>query len=214
MSETLVKGIITKGVGGLYTVRPLHKDDEILCRARGVFRHERITPTPGDIVQVELSDTADPKSGAAGTIVSIGDRINCLIRPPVSNLTNMILVVPSSSPKPDLFYVDKLTAICDALDIKCTVVVNKCDLDPDFAETIRAEYTHAGFEVFLTDAVRGDGCDALMAHIMGFSAEDSFAVAAFAGVSGAGKSSIMGRLFPDIAPEVGSVWDGGWEVDI
>ncbi len=200
-------GIITKGVGGLYTVRPLSgADEEYLCRARGVFRHEKIAPTPGDVVDVELAAVSDDPSGAAGVITDIHERLNCLIRPPVANLTHMMVVIPASSPKPDLFYIDKLTAIADALDINCTVIVNKCDLDGDFAENVATEYAAAGFSVFCTDASDGTGCKPVFEHIMSFEPPmDGCAIAAFAGVSGAGKSSLIGQLFPSIAPEIGSV---------
>lgn len=199
-------GIITKGVGGLYTVRPLSADgEECLCRARGVFRHAKISPTPGDIVDVEWAEVDDDTSGAAGVITDIHDRRNVLIRPPVANLTHMMVVVPASSPKPDLFYIDKLAAIADALEIDCTIVVNKCDLDGDLAKEITDEYSAAGFRVFCTDAVTGEGTDTLLSYIYSFAAEEGCSLAAFAGVSGAGKSSLVGQLFPDIAPEVGHV---------
>ncbi len=215
-NNACITGIITKGVGGLYTVRPLlngspeQDGTEYLCRARGAFRHAKISPLPGDTVEVELPEGSD----AEGIITDIADRRNCLIRPPMANLTHMLIVVPVSSPKPDLFYIDKLTAIADAMEIDCTVVVNKCDLDGTFAAAVAEEYSRAGFTVFMTDAETGEGCATVLSHIMSFgsvgaleSNEDDgrCAVAAFAGVSGAGKSSLVGRLFPNIAPEVGSV---------
>lgn len=55
-----VRGIILKGVGGLYGVRPDRIEetdigDTILCSARGLFRHENITPLPGDEVLLRYS---------------------------------------------------------------------------------------------------------------------------------------------------------------
>lgn len=208
MTNACMTGIITKGVGGLYTVRPLSHGDELLCRARGVFRHEKIVPTVGDIVELELSSEQGDPAGAAGIITSIHDRKNCLIRPSVANLTRLLIVVPTVSPRPDLWYIDKLTAIADALEIGCTVIVNKLGLDRESAADIAAEYSLAGFSVFCTDALSGEGCDEVLDHINGIAAatdEGDCAVAAFAGVSGAGKSSLVGRLFPSISPEVGRV---------
>jgi len=208
-NSACMTGIITKGVGGLYTVRPISDGaEEYLCRARGVFRHEKISPLPGDVVDIEPSDVIDDASGAAGVITAIHDRRNALIRPPMANLSHMMIVLPAASPKPDLFYIDKLTAIADAMEIDCAIVVNKCDLDGDYAREMAEEYSLAGFKVFLTNAVTGDGCDAVLDHIFGCAGTDSegrCSVAAFAGVSGAGKSSLVGQLFPDIAPEVGGV---------
>ncbi|MBQ7827759.1 MAG: ribosome small subunit-dependent GTPase A, partial [Clostridia bacterium] len=96
----------------------------------------------------------------------------------------------------------------DAMDIDCTVIVNKCDLDGDFAKAVAKEYADAGFRTFCTDAVAGTGCDEVLEYINSFKAPDGYdgcALAAFAGVSGAGKSSLVGRLFPNIAPETGTV---------
>ena len=60
MKETKF-GIITRGVGGLYGVRTIDTDsgivsDEVLCRARGIFRQNHITPTVGDEVRIEPVD--------------------------------------------------------------------------------------------------------------------------------------------------------------
>ncbi len=50
-----VRGIITRGVGGLYAVR-CGEGEEILCRARGIFRREQLTPTVGDNVIIKPID--------------------------------------------------------------------------------------------------------------------------------------------------------------
>ncbi|MBQ4096682.1 MAG: hypothetical protein IJC62_00825, partial [Clostridia bacterium] len=50
--------MITRGVGGLYTVVTAD-GEEILCRARGVLRREQITPTVGDDVYVSAATEAD-----------------------------------------------------------------------------------------------------------------------------------------------------------
>jgi len=65
-AETM-RGIITRGVGGLYCVRTtgaysgedFEYGDEILCRARGILRRENITPTVGDEVLISLATAED-----------------------------------------------------------------------------------------------------------------------------------------------------------
>ena len=81
MSENTFKGIILWGVGGLYGVRPYPEisvtDTDIsedggvyVCRARGVFRHEGLTPLPGDSVTVSREGvTAD--GSPAGVIDAV-----------------------------------------------------------------------------------------------------------------------------------------------
>ena len=60
MTNEKIHGIITRGVGGLYGVRlPDEFHTEILCRARGIFREEQITPTVGDDVLIRCSTSDD-----------------------------------------------------------------------------------------------------------------------------------------------------------
>ncbi len=51
------RGIVTRGVGGLYGVRTAEEpEQEYLCRARGILRQKKISPTVGDDVWFERSD--------------------------------------------------------------------------------------------------------------------------------------------------------------
>ncbi len=65
--KELLRGIVTRGVGGLYGVRPVSDPGkEILCRARGILRQKKISPTVGDDVLFSLSDeNADPREQSA-----------------------------------------------------------------------------------------------------------------------------------------------------
>jgi ribosome biogenesis GTPase len=128
MTNEMQTGIITKGVGGLYSVMPIlqgtghpecsetvQKYGPVLCRARGKFRLEGITPLPGDNVVVVLADEngeewlADTvededdreENGADFVIREILPRRNTLIRPPMANLTHLFVVLPCASPAPD-----------------------------------------------------------------------------------------------------------------
>ena len=84
MSE-LKKGIIIKGLGGLYNIK-LDDGTVVKCKAKGAFRHEKITPYAGDNVIVKQEDK--------GTVIeNIIDRKNHLIRPPVANIDILFTVV-------------------------------------------------------------------------------------------------------------------------
>ena len=76
-------GRIIEGLGGLYTVRcdDAGEINLIQCRAKGVFRHEGITPLVGDIVRVDTDAGEDN-----AVIGEIFERQNSLIRPPMANL--------------------------------------------------------------------------------------------------------------------------------
>ncbi|MBR3423076.1 MAG: ribosome small subunit-dependent GTPase A, partial [Clostridia bacterium] len=208
-----IRGMITKGVGGLYSVAPAPGEPEggeLLCSARGKFRLDGITPLPGDDVTVE----PDTEAGVASddprfVITAIGERKNVLIRPPLSNLTYMFAVIPSCRPRPDLLTADKLLAILESAGIEPVVVVSKVDLDRASAEELNGIYTKAGYRTFAVSAVSGEGCGELTGFLEEVAAEaeksNETVRAAFAGVSGAGKSTLLSRLFPTLSLQTGSV---------
>ncbi|MBQ8400569.1 MAG: ribosome small subunit-dependent GTPase A [Clostridia bacterium] len=189
----MTKGIITKGVGGLYTVAPMEADGApVLCRARGKFRLDGTTPLPGDEVLIlpasegdeipeglEVPDT-DGKTGKKDdsakesapdgvdvnyVIREIRPRQNTLIRPPMANLTHLYVVLPCAAPYPDLLMADKLTAIAVDCGIRPVIIVNKADVDPDMGGRLTEIYTKAGFPVFLVSAASGAGVDLLEEYL-------------------------------------------------
>ncbi|MDE5862035.1 MAG: ribosome small subunit-dependent GTPase A, partial [Ruminococcus sp.] len=70
MSEAVKSGIITKCLGGLYTVET--PDGIFECKARGIFRNRGDNLYTGDNVEI-----------TNGVISGILNRKNCIIRPPL-----------------------------------------------------------------------------------------------------------------------------------
>ena len=193
--ENLKKGIILKGVGGLYSVRLLAPESEeepvIRCRARGAFRHNRETPLPGDRVEV-LCEGEEQEP----VIHRICPRQNSLIRPPLANLDFLFVTFASAAPTPILSTVDKLIAIAEYNRIEPLIVVTKSELNPEMADTLANLYQNAGFRTFEVSAKVDTG----IAPLERFVAEElSHKIAAFAGASGIGKSTLMNRLFPGLS---------------
>ena len=212
--EGEIRGMITKGVGGLYSVVPApgepSEGSELLCSARGKFRLDGITPLPGDDVAV----IPDTESGVSSddprfVITRIEKRKNVLIRPPLSNLTYMFAVIPSCRPKPDLLTADKLIAILESAGIEPVVIIGKADLDRTSAEELNGIYSKAGYRTFTLSTVTGEGCGdltAFLSQLVSDAEKDGNIVrAAFAGVSGAGKSTLMSKLFPSLSLKTGAV---------
>lgn len=200
--KNTLSGTIIKGVGGMYTVLcngdcESFSDRIISCRARGVFRHESITPLPGDSV-VLLKDGEETDY----VIDSIEERRSSLVRPAMANLTHLFIVIPAAKPKPDLLTADKLISAAEGKDIEPVIIITKSDIDDEESEKLKKVYELGGFTVFCLSAVTGEGVDPLSDYI----AENSEGmIAAFAGASGAGKSTLMGRLFPDLKLKTGEV---------
>lgn len=187
-------GKIIKGVGGKYTV--LCGGETVTARARGVFRHEQISPEVGDNVTVRIEQEGD------AYIEDIHARKNLLIRPPMANLDYMFITASAAKPAPILATLDKLSAICVHADIAPVFVITKCDLDPEMGEKLAKLYRHSGFTVFTLSAEDGEGIDALR----GFLAENlPGKTAAFAGASGIGKSTLLNALFPELGLATGGI---------
>ena len=201
--ENNVKGKIIKGVGGLYTVR-LDADAEktygrtISCRARGAFRHDGITPLAGDnvLLQASTSEPSDNKSTEGGFVISeILERRNSLIRPPLANLDYIFITMASAHPSPILTTVDKLISISEFNRIEPIIVITKRDIDAGYAAELEEIYSRSGFKVFCVSSTEGEGIDALKSFI---DSNMDGKIAAFAGASGVGKSTLMNALFPHL----------------
>ena len=191
MSE-LIKGTIIKGLGGLYDVKT-EAGEIISCKAKGAFRHEKITPYAGDNVILKQSDK--------GVVVEeIVDRKNYLIRPPVANLDILFTVIAAAKPSPMLPITDKLISIAEYNKIEPVIIVSKSDIDESEAERIADIYRKSGFTVFVSslDSNKDELTKFVNQHANG-------KISAFAGASGVGKSTVMNALFPKLALETGDV---------
>lgn len=165
-------GIIIKGVGGLYSVRCESGIAE--CRARGLFRKKNIKPMIGDCVTVENE-----------SITKIKERKNFLIRPPVANVDNLVIVAAAASPSPDFRLIDKMIINAEIAGIKPIICVNKTDLAA--CAEICGVYSSAGYPTVAVSAEENSGIDALLPYLRG-------KTTAFSGLSGVGKSSILNIL--------------------
>ena len=190
-------GRIIEGVGGLYTVRCEEGGEVKLipCRAKGVFRHERITPLVGDNVSIDVS------AGEGNAVIDeILERKNSLIRPPMANLDCVFVSMAAATPAPMLDMTDKLISILEHNDIESVIVVEKCELDRERAAEIKAIYESAGYPVFVISCETGEGIE----EIKGFISSRK-GILALAGASGVGKSTLLNKLFPTLGLFTGSV---------
>lgn len=171
-----------KSTAGFYYVRS--EDGEITeCRARGVFRKQKITPLVGDKVSIETDETR-------GTVTDIYERKNSLIRPPVANLDKLIIISSVAEPAPNLPIIDKLTAMAVDKNIEPVVVFSKSDLSD--ASGYVDIYQKAGIESFAVSSKTGEGIEK-------FRNVFESSVCALTGNTGVGKSSILNAVDPDLA---------------
>ena len=110
---------------------------------RGKLKKEEITPVVGDMVEFNNQ----------GSIESVLPRKVYIKRPKLANITQMILVVSSKDPKPDLLLLDKQIAFAEFLNVKVVIVLNKIDLDKkQQMQKIKEIYENIGYKVIETQA--------------------------------------------------------------
>lgn len=208
-------GKILKGVGGLYTIKLDSTDvhstgfdnpsplagKTVACSASGAFRHEHIKPLVGDRVEVVYTDrTIADGEGEADKkdirITEILKRKNELIRPPMANLDVMFISMACASPAPVLPTVDKLICIAEHNGIEPVIIIGKSDLNPEYAEELRAIYEKAGYGAFVLSALTGEGTERIREYVN--TCLDG-KISAFAGASGIGKSTLLNALFPNLS---------------
>ena len=186
--------------GGLYKIKLADDGKNLLCRARGAFRHSGMTPLVGDNVVLRTDKAPNELTGSeteGGIMIeSVKERKNALIRPPMANLDCIFVSKAAAAPVPILATVDKLIAI------EPYVVIGKSELDKEKAEEIREIYTLSGFKVFSLSCVTGEGVDELSRFIRENLAGKT---AAFSGASGVGKSTLMNLLFPELDLATGTI---------
>lgn len=191
MTDNMIEGRITKGIGGFYYVDTA--DGYFECRARGSFRREGITPLVGDMVKISL----DAATGT-GAVDEILPRRNVLLRPPVANVTQMAAVISVANPKPNTYQTDKLLASAELAGIEIILCINKTDLED--CKDLYDTYKNAGFCVICLSTLSGENMDILREKL-----KDNVTV--FAGNSGVGKSSILNCITRSDAFETGEVSD-------
>lgn len=184
----ILSGKIIKGVGGFYYVEA----DGVIyeCKARGVFRKEKITPLVGDDVEISV------ESNGKNSIDKIFERRNFFVRPPVSNVDNLVIVSSTCEPRPNFLIIDRLTAVAIHKNVRPVIIFTKDDLHnaDEFAE----RYKNSGIDVFVVSNKTGKGVMEVLKLIEG-------STSVFTGNSGVGKSSLLNCIDPEFSVETGEV---------
>lgn len=180
------EGLIIKNVTNTYYIKSNENIYE--ATARGKLKKDDITPTVGDNVEIEIIDKENKKA----IIEKIVNRKNFSRRPKVANLTELICVISTKLPKPDLLMLDKQLVFAEYLNIKPIIVINKIDLDESISHEIEKEYSKIGYEVISTNALTGEGIKNILNRIDKISSGNK--IIALSGNSGVGKSSIVNAI--------------------
>ena len=118
-----MQGKIVKGIAGFYYVHVV-EFGLYECKAKGVFRKEKIKPLVGDNVEIDILDEAEKK----GNIVEVLERKNELIRPAVANIDQALVVFAVTKPKPHFNLLDRFLIMMESKGIPVVLCFNKKDI--------------------------------------------------------------------------------------
>ncbi len=143
-----MQGKIIKGIAGFYYVH-VAGFGVYECKAKGVFRKEKIKPLVGDNVEIEVLDEETKK----GNVIQIAPRKNELIRPAVANIDQALVVFAVTKPTPHFNLLDRFLVMMERKEIPVILCFNKKDIaeQPEIAE-LEAIYEKCGYPIVFTSA--------------------------------------------------------------
>lgn len=169
-----MKGQVYKVFSEKYTVNANGKN--YVCTAKGLLKHKKEAILVGDFVEFE-----------DGVILKVCPRKNTIIRPNVSNV-DYVAVVVSPIPKPDYYLIDKVILNASLQGITPIIIVNKNDVDDSLYSDVVSQYKNVVKEIYISSIYDKVLIDKLKDKLKG-----KFCV--LAGQSAVGKTSLINVLF-------------------
>ncbi len=183
-----MEGRIIKLTGGLYTVQTVQGPIE--ARPRGLFRHHNQAPKVGDKVLIEGS-----------TITELFERTNDLQRPSIANVDQAFLLNAAANPEFSFNLLDRFLALIESHDVRAVIVVPKIDLlDASQLATLKAQmrYYEPFYDIHYVSTKDPSTFTSLKATL-----KDKISV--LAGQTGAGKSSLLNVIDPNLDLKTGEI---------
>ena len=170
-----MNGIITKIISNDYTI--VSGEKEYICKARGKFRKEKITPLVGDNCIFDNEKKY---------IIEIQKRKTELVRPPVANIDQAFIITSAKEPDFSSNLLDKLLCTIEYNNIKPIICFTKLDLlneeEAKHIENIINYYKKIGYIVFKNTELEE------------IKKQFKNKKTVFTGQSGAGKSTLLNKL--------------------
>lgn len=189
-----MQGKIIRGIAGFYYVH-VPEIGILECKAKGIFRKNKLKPLVGDFVNVSVIDEENKK----GNIDEVLERKNELIRPAVANIDQALVIFAVKKPEPNLNLLDRFLIMMEQKEIPCVLVFNKSDLaTEEEKQAFRKVYENSGCKILFVSAKQNQGIDEVREIL-------SHKTSTVAGPSGVGKSSLINMLQSEINMETGSI---------
>lgn len=190
----MLKGQIRKAISGFYYVYDGEK--MIQCKGRGVFRKRGVHPLVGDHV------TYVPDGENDAIITEVEERVNELVRPPIANVDQALLVFSIVEPAFSPHLLDRFLAIVESFNVQPIICLTKKDLA---SEEVHREiqrkimyYEKIGYQVITTFID-----DEQLAEVLKPILKEKTTV--LAGQSGVGKSTLLNTILPTLELKTGVI---------
>jgi ribosome biogenesis GTPase len=203
-------GLIVKHTGSNYMVRN-DKGELYLSTVRGKLRLKDMKTTNPIAVGDKVIFSAISKK--EGVITEVVPRKNYIIRRSTNlsrqahilaaNIDKVFLIVTLRQPETRYEFIDRFLVTAEAYKIPVWIVVNKIDiLDTNELqkelEYFKYVYSSAGYTILEVSALKNINIDKIRMEIPN-------RISLFSGNSGAGKSTIMNTLSPDLKLKTGEI---------
>ncbi|EHI68948.1 ribosome small subunit-dependent GTPase A [Streptococcus ictaluri] len=185
-----MQGKIIKSLAGFYYVES--EGQVYQTRARGNFRQKGQKPYVGDLVDFSADDQSE------GYILAIHQRKNSLVRPPIVNIDQAVVIMSVKEPDFNSNLLDRFLILLEHKGIHPVIYISKMDLlrDPEEVQAIAEigrNYRKIGYD-FVMD----------LESFLPLLADKT---TVFMGQTGVGKSTLLNQIAPDLALETGEISD-------
>lgn len=190
----MLKGQIRKAISGFYYVQD--GSQFIQCKGRGVFRKRGVHPLVGDFV------TYTPDGDNDAIITEVHERKNELVRPPIANIDQALLVFSIVEPAFSPHLLDRFLTVIESHRIQPVICLTKKDLaDENTLKSVLemgAYYEKIGYQVmttFMEDPTLPEKLQPILAE----------KTTVLAGQSGVGKSTLLNTALPSLGLKTGEI---------
>lgn len=177
-------GRVIKLISNKWTVEIENKLYE--CSSVGKFKYLKVSPLVGDMVEVDVNNNV---------ITKIMPRKNELIRPPIANVDQGIILVSCLEPNFSSNLLDKMLVIIEYNNVKPIICFTKYDLLKDTSEidSIINYYKKIGYGVYINN------------ELLNIKKILKGRLSVLTGQTGVGKSSLLNKLKNELNLPTGEI---------